>query len=84
MPCIVDCGRMWWWYELTCLSTTPHATLVLFSLEAHQLYIFFSLHSFSFILIIFIFFIETQNFKSKKIQLKYLKVLKFKNPRTNI
>ena len=42
-------------------------TAVFFSFQAHQSYFFFSLPSFSFILIILIFFIQIQNFKNKRI-----------------
>jgi len=79
ISCVVD-WMLWssvvWWCKLACPDspTTPHVTSVLFSLEANQLYFFFSLHLFSFTLTILIFFIQTQNFKNKRILIEVFKI----------
>jgi len=74
------CGWVWW-----CTSsypnspTTLHAASIFFYLEAHQPYCFFSLYSFSFTLTILIFFVQTQNFKNKRISIEVFKILRILN-----
>jgi len=83
-PCLAPltecCGRVWWCTPL-CFDSpaTFYAASVFFSLEAHQSYILFSLHSFSFTLTILIFLSKHKIVKIKEFQLKYLKFLEFKN-----
>ena len=69
-----------WWCMLSYPSSpgTPYVASILSSLEAHQSYIFFVLHS----LILpsqFLFFLSKHKIlKIKEFQLKYLKFLEFK------
>ena len=79
MPCVVD--WMLWsgvvvYVVVSWFPTTPYATSVLYSLEAHQPYLIFSLHSFSFTLTILIFFIQTQNFENKRISIEVFEILR--------
>ena len=60
------CGQVWWGTP-SCPGSpvTSYIVSVFFSLEIHQLYFLLSLYSFSFTFTIF--FIQTQNFKNKRI-----------------
>ena len=80
-PCLAllteCCGQVWWCMP-SCFGfpKTPHVASIFFSLEAHQPYFLFSLHSFSFTLTILIFLIQTQNFENKRISIEVFKILR--------
>jgi len=56
---LTECCDRVWWCTPSCPGSpmTSHAASIFFSLEAHQSYLLFSLHSFSFTFTILIFFV---------------------------
>jgi len=76
-PLTEYCGRVWWCTP-SCpgFPTTSHTASIFFFLEAPQPYLLLSLHSFSLTLTILIFFIQTQNFKNKRISIEVFEILR--------
>ena len=79
MSCVVD----WMLRSVRwCMPSCPSSPLnfyvasIFFSLDAHQSYIPFSLHSFSFTFTILLFFIQIQNFENKRISIEVFEILR--------